>query len=125
MKHEITSLQKRLYLIAAIILLIGLGSAVFIYLISDNDSGSSLVDEFEGSKKFKHELELYGGKWNVVANELIQWFTGLWQGKTLAFTIAFITIVISLGFFLTARHSPFDLKSDDKDENNQGTGSTL
>ncbi|RJQ41492.1 MAG: hypothetical protein C4550_01635 [Nitrospiraceae bacterium] len=112
-------MKQCLYLIAAIVLLVGLGSAVLIYLTSESDSSSSLISEFEGSKRFKHDLELYGGKWNVVANELINWFAGLWQGKTLAFTTACITIVISFGFFLAARHLPPNLKSGEQDERNQ------
>jgi len=100
------TMRRRLYLIAAIILLVGLSSAVLIYFTAPDESGSSMIDEFEGSKKFKHDLELYGGKWNVVANEFIDWFAGLWQGKTLAFTIAVISIVISFGFFYVARRLP-------------------
>jgi len=106
-------LKRRLYLIAAAILLVGLSSSVLIYFTAPDESGSSLVNEFEGSKKFKHDLELYGGKWNVVANEFIDWFAGLWQGKTLAFTIAVISIVIAFGIFYVARHLPPELKSRD------------
>lgn len=108
-------MKRRLYLIAVVILLVGLSSATLIYLTAADDSGSSLVDEFEGSKKFKHDLELYGGKWNVVANDFINWFEGLWHGKSLAFTIACITIFISFGFFFAARRLHAGLKFDDRD----------
>ena len=79
MKWKITNLQTRLYLITAIILLIGLGSAILIYLTAENDSASVLG--YENSKMFIHDLELYGGKANVVANEFEHWFVGLWHGN--------------------------------------------
>ena len=117
MKWKITNLQKHLYLIAAIILLVGMGGAIMIYLTAENDSDSVLG--YENSKRYIHDLELYGGKANVLANEFEHWFVGLWHGKSLAFTVACITIFISLGFFIVARTSPSDLESDAHDENNR------
>ena len=117
MKWKITNLQTRLYLIAAIILLVGLGSAILIYLTAENDSIS--VFGYENSKKYIHDLNLYGGKAAVLADEFSRWFVGLWHGKSLAFTVACITIFIALGFFFVARTSPSDLESDAHDENNR------
>ncbi len=115
MKWKITNLQTCLYLISAIILLVGLGSAILIYLTAENDSSGVLG--YEDSKMYIHDLELYGGKANVLANEFMRWFVGLWHGKSLAFTVACITIFISLGFFLVANHLPSALKSDARGEN--------
>ncbi len=129
MKRKITNLKTRLDLITAIILLIGLGSAILIYLTAKNDSDSVLGYETEGgyvypvmpedSKKYMHDLELYGGKANVLTNEFMNWFAGLWHGKSLAFTVAFFTILIALGFFFVANHLRPDSKSDTPDENNR------
>jgi hypothetical protein len=99
MKWEIRNLPTYRYLITAIILLVGLGSSILIYLTADIASDSALINDFENSKKYMHDLELYGGKANVLANEFINWFVGLWQGKSLAFTVACITIVTALGFY--------------------------
>lgn len=130
MKWKITNLQTRLYLITALILLVGLGSAILIYLTAENDSDSVLGYKVVGgyaypitpedSKMYKHDLELYGGKANVLANEFMHWFVGLWHGKSLAFTVACGTIFISFGVFFVAKHLPSDLKSDTGDENNRG-----
>ena len=49
----------------------------------------------ENSKIYLHDLATYGGKAAVLANEFRYWLVGLWHGKALAFTIAFITILIS------------------------------
>lgn len=120
LKSKNINLQTRLYLIAAFILLLGLGSALFIYLTAENDfeaiSGYEVFAP-EDSKKYIHDLELYGGKANVLANKFMQWFVELWHGKSLAFTVACITTFISFWFFFVARHLPSGLKPEDKDEN--------
>ena len=109
------NLQKRLNLIAAIILLVGLGSAALIYLTA-GDVPDNVLDN-QNSKMYLHDLELYGGKANVLADELRSWFVGLWHGESLAFTIACITIVISFVFFYVAKHLPSDLEPDAPGEN--------
>lgn len=133
MKWKIANPKTGLYLITAIILLVGLSSAILIYLTAENDSDSALGYEVVGgnvypitpqdSRMYRHDLELYGGKVNVLADDFMRWFIGLWHGKSLAFTVVCITIFISLGFFFVAHHLPTDLKSDARDENNRvGTG---
>ena len=109
MKSNITNQQTRLYLIAAVILLVGLSSAGLIYLTAGN--GPDNGPDFDNSKIYLHDLELYGGKANVLANEFRNWFAGLWQGKSLAYTVVSITLVMAFGFFFVARHSPPDSKT--------------
>jgi hypothetical protein len=54
-----------------------------------------------------YDLELYGGKAAVLADEFTRWFAGLWHGKSLACMGACIAIFISLGaFFAAANLSP-------------------
>jgi hypothetical protein len=128
-KRKTTNLQKRLYLISAIILMVGLSSSIWIYLTAENYSKNILGYEVAGdnaylitpenSKKYVHDLELYGGKANVLANELMIWFDGLWQGKSLALTISCVTLFIALGFFFAARATPSHLEYDAHDENDQ------
>jgi hypothetical protein len=120
------NLRKTFYLISAAVLLIGLSSSVLIYLTAENYSERVLGYEMlggsvypiapEDSKKYRHDLELYGGKANVLADEFISWFDGLWHGKSLAFTLACITVFVSLGFFLVGRQLPSDPESDVPDD---------
>ena len=129
MKWKITDPQTCLNLISVMILLVGLGSAVLIYRIAENDSNSVLGYEEgngsvytvrpEDSKKYLRDLELYGGKANVLMDEFKRWFIGLWHGESLAFTVACITIFISFGVFYAANHLPSSLKSDIRSENNR------
>ena len=129
MKWKISDPQTCLNLISVIILLVGLGSAVLIYRIAENDSNSVFGYEIiggqaypimpEDSKMYLRDLQLYSGKAGVLADEFRRWFVGLWYGKSLAFTVAYITLFISFVVFYAANHLPSRLKSDVHSENNR------
>ena len=133
MKLEIADVRESLILIGAIIILVGLGSSILIYQSAGNDSNGVLGYEIiggqaypinpEDSKMYRHDLELYGGKAAVLSDEFSRWFAGLWHGKSLAFTVAYITLFISFVDFYIANHLPSRLKSDARSESNRdGTG---
>jgi hypothetical protein len=117
MKWKTASLQTRLYIIAAIILLAGLGSSILIYLTAvDIDIESLIGDQIEESKSYRRSLELYGGKANLLASEFMHWFNGLWHGKSLGVTIACITIFISCMILLVAYNLPSDTGQYPRDD---------
>ena len=99
-------LRTRLYLAAGIILLAGLGSAILIYVTAGEAPDTIPGYDPEDTKTFLHDLELYGGKINLLTAEFMRWFAGLWQGRSLAGTIAFLSLVISAGLWFVARHAP-------------------
>ncbi len=125
MKNRRTCLN----LIGAIILLVGLGSAILIYRTAENESRDVLgYEQGNGSvypvnpgdsKKYLRDMELYGGKANVLLDELRRWFVGLWHGESLAFTIGCITIFISVGIFYAANHVSSSFESDITNKNNR------
>jgi hypothetical protein len=129
MKRKIAALRESLILIGAIIMLLGLGSAILIYQSSENDSDSVLGYEIingsaypirpEDSRMYRRDLGLYGGTAALVVDDFSRWFVGLWHGKSLAFTVAGISIFISLGFFFAASRLPVLFKSDVHSENNR------
>ncbi len=128
MKLQITNLRSLSYLVTAVILLVGLGGSVLIYLAADKHPDNALGYDVVGgdvypimpedSKMYKHDLELFGGKANVIANDFTRWFAGLWQGESLAYTVACLTIIVSLGFFLIANHLTSGSGSDTTDRKN-------
>lgn len=122
-----------LNLISAVILLVGLGSAALIYQSAANDPyGASGYESADGtiypimpenSKLYRHNLEVYGGKFSVIMDDFSRWFVGLWQGKSLAVIIAGATIIISFGFFYAANYLILPLKFGVQQENHpDGTG---
>ena len=69
----------------------------------------------DDSKQYLRDLELYGGKANVVADQFRRWFAGLWQTKSLAFIIAGATILLSFGLFYIADYVLPSIDSDTQD----------
>jgi hypothetical protein len=116
--------NRRLFfnLIGFIILLGGLGGAILIYRSAGNNLSNDLIYQEEGgsvypirpedSKKYIRDLELYGGRANVLVTEFRLWLVGLWQGESLAFIIAFITILVAAGLFYVANNSPSRSKTN-------------
>jgi hypothetical protein len=41
----------------------------------------------------------------VLFDQFNRWFAGLWEGRQLGITVAWITLVIAAGIFLVARRS--------------------
>ncbi len=122
--------SKQLYIAGIIILLAGLGGAVAVYV--NTDSGDDETAEYEvvgknvypgmqlKSKKYVHDLELYGGKAAVLADEITRWFEGLWHGRTLAYTVAVLSGITSLGLFAVA-HYLSGVNTADESENDKET----
>ena len=129
MKWKIKDMRAFLRLISTSILLVGLTCAVYIYWTAGDDMNGVLGYEMIGgsvypvmpqdSKMYRHDLELYGGKAAVLADDLSRWVAGLWHGKSLAFIVACVAIVGSFGFFYAANHLPTRLKSGVRGENNR------
>jgi hypothetical protein len=122
-------LKARLRLSCFIILVAGLCGAMLIYLLADDIPDDSLgyviVNSTvyplstRDSKKYRFELERIGGKQALLFDDLDRWFVELWQGRTLAKTVAWISILVSLGIYLLANSLGPDVRSDDQDESDR------
>jgi hypothetical protein len=99
-------LQTRRRLIAIAILLAGFGSALVIYINATLAPTNPLGYDPEDSKQYLHEMELYGGKSNVLASEFRQWFESLWHGRRLAFTVGCLTLAALLFFWVVSTPLP-------------------
>ena len=93
---------RRLQMIAVTILILGLITAIGIYVSAARSTDDMVAYKIEHSKQYQRALELYGGKANVVAVELTQWFDSLWQGTRLAYTVACATVLVAIGLWLAA-----------------------
>ena len=95
--------------VGVIVLIVGLGWAGFVYQRGQKPSGSpttpgdwkdstlSLTD----SKSATRNIELYGGKVEVL---MVRWLDWLHHPETQAILIALISALLALGCFLFARH---------------------
>jgi hypothetical protein len=85
---------RRLKYVTTAILVVGFGTAISVYVAARARPENPLGYEPLETKKYLHDLELYGGTANVLAAEFREWFVGLWYGRQLAFTIAVITVLL-------------------------------
>ncbi|HUN54742.1 MAG TPA: hypothetical protein VMU29_06255 [Smithella sp.] len=125
----IANRQDLLTLFGIMTLLAGFGISVFIYLTADGYENSLLGYEViggsaypirpEDSKTYQRDLQMVGGKSFVLVDQFQRWFMGLWHGKSLAFVVAGITLLIAAGFFYAANNLPYRSGNYVRDENNR------
>lgn len=119
---RITDRRLVFNLIGLLILLGGLGGSILIYRTAGNNLRKDLIYQEEGgsvypirpedSKKYVRDLEIYGGRANVLVTEFRLWLVGLWQGKSLAYIMAFLSVLVACGFFYAANNSPSRRKAN-------------
>ncbi len=90
--------------ITFLLLLLGFGSALVIYLTAKPEPIDPLRGDPRGNKKYLHEMQVIGGKANLLADEFQDWFAEQWQGATLARTVVVLTVGVSLAFRFVATH---------------------
>jgi hypothetical protein len=106
--------ERRVRLVTGAILLAGAIAASVIFVANGSET-----DEFrlERSKKVAHDMEVYGGRANVLADDFREWFAGLWRGRNLAGTVAVLTVLTALVYRFIAAPLPRDEKSGPPTEN--------
>ena len=120
------NLRAWLRLASIIILLAGAVSAVLIYWSAVNapadESGYEVIGGFvypgggQYNKKYIHDLQLYGGNAAMLSDQFMRWFSGLWHGTQLAYTVAIIAAVLSFVTFVVANNVSTCPKSDAQDD---------
>ncbi len=126
-------LKKRLRLACVIVLVAGLCSAMLIYLLAedvpDDSLGYAIVNgtvyplATRDSKAYRREVQRFGGKTALLFDDFNRWFADLWQGKNLAKTVAWISVLMSLGIYLFANSLAPDSRSDGQDPSKRDTPS--
>ena len=91
--------SEHLQFIAIIVLIVGLGGSIVIYLNAEPASLNPLGYDPLTTKKYLREMELYGGTLNVLATQIRQWFGGLWHGRALAYTVAVLAAALASFFW--------------------------
>jgi len=92
-----------LYIAGVVILVLGLTSASVIYATAEESAENATLQEMALSKQYVRQLQRFGGKASVLFDDLQRWFDGLWHGRSLAGTVAAITVFAAFVIFLVAR----------------------
>src|SRR6266567_720478 len=113
MKRRLLTDEARARAGARAILVLGFAAAVVIYLTAQPPPGNPLGYDPMDTKAYLHDLEIYGGKANVLAAQFRDWFDSLWHGKQLAYTIAVITVIAAGTFKFFATRLPLEPEAPD------------
>lgn len=96
--------KLRLFWSAWAVLAAGLGSAVAIYFTAGPAPANPLGYDPLDTKTYVRELELYGGKANLLGLEIRAWFWSLWHGRGLAYTVAVLSAIGAFLLWFVATH---------------------
>ncbi len=99
-------LEARRKLTCLVILCTGFGIALVIYVTATPPPANPFGYEPEDSKKYLREMEVYGGKANLLASSLREWFESLWHGRRLAFTVVCLTLMVLLLYLIASTPVP-------------------
>ena len=88
------------------VLLVGLTSAVAVYLTAVNPEDNPLGNPRMDSKIYRRSMEMVGGQANLVASDITDWITGLWHGRTLGITLAVLTLAVAYVFLFITEDLP-------------------
>lgn len=95
--------RRRARRLAVLILALGLGGGGYLYRSTAPPPPNPLGYEPEDTKAYLRNLEMVGGKANVAGVAFQRWLRGLWQGPQLGLTVAWLSVALAGGLWLTAR----------------------
>jgi hypothetical protein len=73
------------------------------------------------SRRYLHDLEAYGGKINVMQDQFHRWFVGLWCGKQLGITVAWLSALVFAGIHLVLSVNRFEGRGTEKADPDRGS----
>jgi hypothetical protein len=97
--------RERQAVVAAGIVLVGLVAATIIYGTAGS-AANRAGERPEDSKQYLRQMEVYGGTANVLASQVRELFAGLWRGRTLAFTVASLSVILAAAAFIALTPLP-------------------
>jgi hypothetical protein len=97
---------RRIHGLVAAIAGAGLSASALIYRFAAADQPLPYALDPNNSKRYLREMEVIGGKANLMAYDFNQWFASLWRGRTLAFSVAWITLFLAGSFWFLATRQP-------------------
>ena len=106
------SLHVRIHKAGIWILVLGIATAVVIYISAVSGAPALDLPNFTQDRRFNYELERLGGKAAVYLAAFNYWFASLWHGTNLAFTVAALALFAALVCFWLARFLSYPELSD-------------
>ncbi len=94
------NLPGRRHFLTAGILGAGWAAALMVYVKAGPSVEDDDLYDIEHSKRYLRQVEMIGGKAGLLANDLREWSSGLFHGRSLAYTLAVLTALVALAAHL-------------------------
>ena len=92
------------------LLVLGLSAALVVFATAGPDEETLLSTD---QRAYDYNVERLGGKATLFAIHVDQWFSSLWHGRSLALTIAVLTLAFSsVGLWLAGRVAEMDREAE-------------
>ena len=114
------SLHTLMYYSGVGILFVGLLGAELIYYFATDDDAAELARQLARGKAYEHNVQVIGGNFSLYAARLGEWFSGLWQGRQLAYTVAVLSVAIAAACFVLAYQASKASRADAKPSRQRG-----
>ena len=107
-------MHRLLYASAAAVLVLGLAGGLLIYATAPEPDAAQLMEERAAlSKTYVRQVREFGGRAAVLFDELTREFAGLWRGKQLGVTLAWLGLAAALVLYLIGRRIEADARKQD------------
>jgi hypothetical protein len=104
---ELARSQSRLRRVGGCVLVVGLILAAwFQYRVKVDDRSAAMIAAARNTKTYEYQMEVYGGKANLLATEVHDSLAGLFQGRQLPVTVAVLSVIVAVMLFAAARYLP-------------------
>ena len=90
---------RRVRMSGVVLLVGGLAAAVIVFYLAHPDEKLGILGVDVPTKRENLQLERMGGKSYILFNDINEWFSSLWHGRRLAYTIG----VLSIAGFVSCR----------------------
>jgi hypothetical protein len=95
--------QRKIDRVSAGLLLAGLASAVLLYAFAEPEGpGNPWQTDPLGQRRYTRQMQVIGGKTNLLSAEFMDWFAARWHGRNLACTVAVLTVAATGGYRFVA-----------------------
>lgn len=93
--------------LSVLILALGFTAAVVLWFVMPPPDSDGWRDDPLNQKRNRRQLAVIGGQANQLSADFIEWFGERWEGRNLAYTVGFLTLVAMGGFrFVAVRMEP-------------------
>ena len=95
--------QQKINRVSLGLFLLGLGSAGLIFILAPPDQPDDpwRTDPL-GQRRYARQMQVMGGKANLLSADFIDWFGERWHGRNLAGTVVVLTLLTTGGYRFVA-----------------------